>query len=138
MNGGTGSTGVKTVSGTTPGIASGAAIMFSPGAIVIKGGLTLNGGAGTGLFQNIALSNTFISLDGSIIPVTVSGGFFPGCIASACSGDAAFVLSGAPPNNLDPLLAGLLFALDSSKGSRASLTLAAMERDKDKEKNYCK
>jgi hypothetical protein len=138
MNGGTGSTGVKTVSGATPGIASGAAIMFSPGAIVITGGLTLNGGLGTGLFQNIALSNTFVSLDGSIIPITVSGGFFPGCTASACFGDAAFILSGAPPNNLDPLLAGLLFALDSSKGTRSGLTLATIERDRDKEKNYCK
>jgi hypothetical protein len=134
MNGGSGSTTIKTVSGAGAGLASGAAIMFSPGAIEIKGGLTLNGGPGSGLFQNIALSNSFIALDGSVIPITITGGFFPGC-SSACFGDAAFILSGAPPNNLDPLLAGLLSAIESTKGLRFNLTLSS---ESDKDKNYCK
>jgi hypothetical protein len=137
MNGGSGTTTVTSVSGLTPGLASGAAIMFSPGAIEIKGGLTLNGGPGSGLFQDIGLSNSYVRLDGSVKPVTIAGGFFGGCTLG-CLADSAFVLSGAPPSNLDPLLAGLLSAVDSTKTFRF-LSLLSLEGDSDKkDKNYCK
>ena len=137
MTGGSGLTGVQTPSGTAPGVASGAAIIFSPGAIAINGGvggLKLNGAQGSGLFQNIALSNSIVGLDGTVPPISISGGYLFGALSGA---DAAFVLSGAPPNNLDPLLSGLLFAIDQSKSARIAYTLADTSGD-GKDKNYCK
>ena len=65
---------------------------------------------------------------------TVNGGYL---LATLTGVDSAFVLSGAPPSNLDPLLSNLLFAVDQSKSARVAYSLADTGTE-GKDKNYCK
>jgi hypothetical protein len=127
------------------------AAILSVGGIKITGhgsggflGLTINGSAGSGLFQNVLGTGTIIRLDGSSPPVEVFGGVSLCPLATgACSGGtfgSGFILSGAPPSNLDPLLSGLFAALDQGRANR----FAGFFDDKNlgsrkfADKNYCK
>ena len=140
----------------TGGLQSGNGLMNSDASFLSVGGikisgnpgggfpaLTLNGAAGTGLFQNVLSSGTIISLDGSGPPVQIVGGVsICPVLTAACSGGAygtAFVLSGAPPSNLDPLLADLFSSIEQGKTNRIALFLNDNQGTrKSGDKNYCK
>ena len=140
----------------TGGLQSGNGLMNSDASFLSVGGikisgnpgggfpaLTLNGAAGTGLFQNVLSSGTIISLDGSGPPVQIVGGVsICPVLTAACSGGAygtAFVLSGAPPSNLDPLLADLFSSIEQGKTNRIALFLNDNQgARKSGDKNYCK
>jgi hypothetical protein len=81
-------------------------------------GLSLGGGAGSDLYQLI--STTLVSLEGKSYPITVQGPFDPN--NSLTRGDA-FVISGAPPLNLDALLAAFLRTTDCVTFSGGSCTV---------------
>ena len=124
--------GLQTTAGG--GVAKSDATIVSGGGIQLRGGIKLTGGT-TGLIQTIGNPPTIFRLDGNAPPIELFGGGKQE-VAVTGSGDA-FVFSGAPPSNLDPLLAGLLSALDVVKSG-----VKALDADRallaSKDKNYCK
>ncbi|MCW5606110.1 MAG: hypothetical protein KIT18_16340, partial [Burkholderiales bacterium] len=77
-------------------------------------GLQIDGASGSGLFQQVGTMLTRI--DGRAYPITVLGN-----IALLLDGGTtadAYILSGAPPRNLDSLLAAFLKAIDISRSGR--------------------
>jgi hypothetical protein len=81
-------------------------------------GLMLQGGSGTDLFQLIG--TTLTSVQGKGYPITITGGFGPN--SGLAQGDA-FIISGAPPLNLDSLLAAFLRTTDCVTFSGGSCTV---------------
>ena len=100
----------------------------------MRGGVSMTGGT-TGLVQTVGDPPTIFRLEGGAPPIELFGG---GKSESRVTntGDA-IIFSGAPPSNLDPLLAGLLSALDVVKTG-----LKALDADRallaSRDKNYCK
>jgi len=80
--------------------------------------LSLGGGGGSDMFQLIG--NTLVSVEGKSYPITVQGGF--GTNGGLAQGDA-FIISGAPPLNLDALLAAFLRTTDCVTFSGGSCTV---------------
>jgi hypothetical protein len=135
----------------TGGLNSDAAIL-SVGGIKIFGhgngvnsGLTLNGQFGSGLFQNLLNTGSIVRLDGRIPPVSVTGGVTicpaggAACVLGSTFGNS-FILSGAPPSNLDPLLSDLMSSIDMSKPKRIAgfLDDVNLGSRRVSDKNYCK
>jgi hypothetical protein len=81
-------------------------------------GLMLGGGGGSDLFQLVG--TTLISVEGKGYPITITGGFSPN--NGLALGDA-FIISGAPPLNLDSLLAAFLRTTDCVTFSGGSCTV---------------
>ena len=81
-------------------------------------GLLLGGGSGSDLFQLV--STTLISLEDKSYPITIQEVFLPD--NGQARGDA-FVISGAPPLNLDSLLAAFLQTTDCVTCSGGSCTV---------------
>jgi hypothetical protein len=71
----------------------------------------IRGGAGSGLFDNNSGR-----ISGRGYPITIVGNL--GLFQQNGSGDA-FILSGAPPADLDQLLSAVLTAIDQSKLQRS-------------------
>ena len=69
-------------------------------------GLVLDGGSGSDLYQLIG--TTLVPIGGKAYPITVTGGF--DLDSGLVFGDA-FIISGAPPLNLDSLLAAQVLSL---------------------------
>jgi hypothetical protein len=113
---------LQLLGGTELGNALASAALLSAGEIklFINGptGLTLGGGRGSDLFQLVG--TTLISLEGKGYPITVQGSFDAN--GSLALGDA-FIISGAPPLNLDSLLAAFLRTTDCVTFSGGSCTV---------------
>jgi hypothetical protein len=82
-------------------------------------GLVLGGGGGTDFFQLVG-GTTLISLEGRGYPITLQGGL--NTDNGLARGDA-FIISGAPPLNLDALLAAFLRTTDCVTFSGGSCTV---------------
>jgi len=104
----------------TDSLASAAILAAGEIKMFISGpqGLVLGGGGGSDLFQLIG--TTLVSLEGKSYPVTIQGVFDPD--NSLARGDA-FLISGAPPLNLDALLAAFLRTTDCVTFSGGSCTV---------------
>jgi hypothetical protein len=97
---------------------SAATILGSSEIDLFTSHLNLKGNTGSGLFQQIGPS-TINRIFGNAYPITVNDGV-PNSVTlfeDTSLGDA-FILSGAPPQNLDSLQEGILAAIDLSKSSR--------------------
>jgi hypothetical protein len=122
------------------GIAKSDATILSGGGIELIGGVALSG-ASTGLFQALNAGSTgtttnIISLDGSVPPITLKPMSLTR-IGTLHTGNA-FIISGSPPSNLDPLLSGLLSSINALttllvKSGTVSTTPASSSKA-----NYCK
>ena len=129
------------------GRAAASAIVQSTGGIKLSGsgapaGIVLTGASQSGLYQNLGNSGTVISLTGLAPPVQTFGGNAilaagaPSPFGSyTASNGVSFVLSGAPPSNLDPLQAGLLSSLNLIK---LATPLAPTASSGSTKPNYCK
>jgi hypothetical protein len=114
------------------------AVNFGAFALTLNGALTSPTGHGSGLFQNFSGSGAQpTSAAGPFI--FVNGGY---CLPSnpACGVipniGLAFVLSGAPPSNLDPFQAALLAALATITGK--ALPTSTASSSSAAKANYCK
>ena len=119
---------------TAGGAASSDATIKSGGGIELSGKVTLTGGS-TGLLQSIG--GTIFKLTGTAPPIQTYDGETEN---KAADTGFAFIVSGSPPSNLDPLLAGLLSSLDSIKQGAAKVLDAdkGLLSNKPTNKNYCK
>ena len=129
------------------GKASASAILQSTGGIKLTGsgapaGTVLTGAPESGLYQNLASTGTIITQTGKVPPVETFGGNaiplpavpVPYGAGYTASNGVAFVLSGAPPSNLDPLQAALLSSLFLIKPFAApGVALSSAEKP-----NYCR
>ena len=106
------------------GKSSASAILQSTGGIKLSGsgvpgGTVLSGAPESGLYQNLANTGTIIIQSGKVPPIeTIGENAFLAPTAPpifgagyTASNGVAFVLTGAPPSNLDPLQAALLSSL---------------------------
>jgi hypothetical protein len=129
------------------GKSAASAIFQSTGGIKLSGigpptGIVLSGAPQSGLYQNLGSSGTVIALTGLAPPVQTFGDTSlgtPGVPAPFGTYTAnigiAFVLSGAPPSNLDPLQAGLLSSLNLIKVASPAASSSSSSSSKP---NYCK
>ena len=118
------------------------AVLQSTGGIEITGLAVLTGSAQSNLYQNFASTGTIITLTGLAPPIRTFSGFSrpvpvapPAFGAYTASNGIAFVLSGAPPSNLDPLQSALLSSLFLIKPAAAPQTTSSSSAAKP---NYCK
>jgi hypothetical protein len=124
------------------GRSAASAVLQSTGAIEITGATVLTGAVQSNLYQNFASTGTIITLTGLAPPIRTFNGFSrplpvapPAFGTYTASNGIAFVLTGAPPSNLDPLQSALLSALFLIKPAAAPAFVASSSSTK---ANYCK